>query len=98
MNNDDDDDATAWRSKRDSSYSETCFQQAKAHCGDQTTCGMRKLYSKLNSVSPKADMIGAYPWVAAVMVEGNEICPGTLIHKQWLLVSSKCIDDNVRYI
>lgn len=72
-------------------------QQGKAICGEERTCGMRKLYLKANTNFPKADQTGAYPWVAMVMLEGNPICPGTLVNKQWLLASSKCIDDNVRY-
>ncbi|OXA53017.1 Serine protease nudel [Folsomia candida] len=71
-------------------------QQGKAICGEERTCGMRKLYLKANTNFPKADQTGAYPWVAMVMLEGNPICPGTLVNKQWLLASSKCIDDNVR--
>lgn len=69
-------------------------QQVKVQCGEPS-CGESKLFS-MSDKRPNVDHLGALPWLTIVLVEGIPICAATLVHKQWLLVRSDCIDENVR--
>jgi len=70
----------------------SCATVKKISCGEQE-CGERKLFS-FSQVEPSYESFGANPWWMLLLVDGKVVCSGTLIHKDWVLVSKKCVLDS----
>ena len=40
-------------------------------------------------------MEGTWPWVGAILLDGNYVCTGSLINDQWFLTAAHCITQSV---
>lgn len=67
--------------------SKNCTTFKRIICGE-LKCGIEKL-------STTTELFGTQPWFIIITIDGIPKCSGTLIHKQWLLASTKCIMENI---
>ena len=74
---------------RDKRQAEKVCNYIQTKCSEATACGTMPLYSNLGAKTP-FNGPGAFPWHVNLYRQGEYFCGATLVHRFWILTSTKC--------
>ncbi|XP_055955568.1 transmembrane protease serine 3 [Patella vulgata] len=73
-------------------YNENKPQGTQAPLTSSEQCGHRLVASDDRIIGGKSALSGEYPWQVSLRYQGQHLCGGTLIDRQWVLTAAHCFE------